>query len=377
MPITVAVPKETAEGEKRVALVPSIAGKLASKGLTVLIEQGAGEGIAMPDSAYTDAHENVSVVSRDEIFAADIVLKVQPFSGEEISKLSSGNVAISFMQAHNKIEETKALRDGNITAIGMEYIPRISRAQYMDALSSQAAVSGYKAVLIGASKIGRFLPMLTTAAGTIRPATVLVIGAGVAGLQAIGTARRLGATVEGYDVRKATQEQVESMGAKFVDVGVYADGEGGYARELTEDEVAQQREVLAKHVAKCDVLITTAAIPGRPAPKIIFKDMIDNMKPGAVIVDIAAETGGNTELTVAGEDVVHNNVLIHGPVNLPSSMAEHASEMYAKNLENLLALMVSDEGELALNWEDEVVDGACLTHGGEIKHAPSKQLIEG
>lgn len=377
MPITVAVPKETAEGEKRVALVPSIAGKLASKGLTVLIEQGAGEGIAMPDSAYSDAHENVSVVSRDEIFAADIVLKVQPFSADEISKLSSGNVAISFMQAHNKIEETKALRDGNITAIGMEYIPRISRAQYMDALSSQAAVSGYKAVLIGASKIGRFLPMLTTAAGTIRPATVLVVGVGVAGLQAIGTARRLGATVEGYDVRKATQEQVESMGAKFVDVGVYADGEGGYARELTEDELAQQREVLAKHVAKCDVLITTAAIPGRPAPKIIFKDMIDNMKPGAVIVDIAAETGGNTELTVAGEDVIHNNVLIHGPVNLPSSMAEHASEMYAKNLENLLALMVSDEGELALNWEDEVVDGACLTHGGEIKHAPSKQLIEG
>lgn len=377
MPITVAVPKETAEGEKRVALVPSIAGKLASKGLTVLIEQGAGEGISMPDSAYTEAHENVSVVSRDEIFGADVVLKVQPFTSDEISKLSDGKVAISFMQAHNKIEETKALRDGNITAIGMEYIPRISRAQYMDALSSQAAVSGYKAVLIGASKIGRFLPMLTTAAGTIRPATVLVIGVGVAGLQAIGTARRLGATVEGYDVRKATQEQVESMGAKFVDVGVYADGEGGYARELTEEELGQQREVLAKHVAKCDILITTAAIPGRPAPKIIFKDMIDNMKPGAVIVDIAAETGGNTELTVAGEDVMHNNVLIHGPVNLPSSMAEHASEMYSKNLENLLALMVTDEGELHLNWDDEVVEGACLTHGGEIKHAPSKQLIEG
>jgi NAD(P) transhydrogenase subunit alpha len=331
----------------------------------------------MPDSAYTDAHENVSVVSRDEIFGADVVLKVQPFTSEEISKLTSGNVAISFMQAHNKIEETKALRDGNITAIGMEYIPRISRAQYMDALSSQAAVSGYKAVLIGASKIGRFLPMLTTAAGTIRPAVVLVIGVGVAGLQAIGTARRLGATVEGYDVRKATQEQVESMGAKFVDVGVYADGEGGYARELTEDEIGQQREVLAKHVAKCDILITTAAIPGRPAPKIIFKDMIDNMKPGAVIVDIAAETGGNTELTVAGEDVMYNNVLIHGAVNLPSTMPEHASEMYSKNLENLLALMVNDEGELALNWEDEVVSGACLTHGGEIKHAPSKQLIEG
>lgn len=376
MPITIAVPKETLDGEKRVALVPSAAGKLASQGVNILIETGAGEGIAMPDSAYTDAHENVKLVSTDEVYAADIVLKVAPPTADEVAKLKSGNIVISFMAAHNRPEETKALRDNNITAFGMEYIPRISRAQYMDALSSQAAVSGYKAVLIGASKIGRFLPMLTTAAGTIRPAVCLVIGAGVAGLQAIGTARRLGATVEGYDVRKATQEQIESLGAKFVDVGVYADGEGGYARELSDDEKAQQREVLAAHVAKCDLLITTAAIPGRPAPKIIFKDMIDNMKPGAVIIDIAAETGGNTELTVAGEDVMHNNVLIHGAVNLPSSMAEHASEMYAKNLENLLGLMLK-EGELALDWEDEVVAGACLTHAGEIRHAPTKAQLEG
>lgn len=377
MPITVAVPKETAEGEKRVALVPSVAGKLASKGLTILIEQGAGEGISMPDDAYTNAHENVSIVSNAEVFAADVVLKVQPFTSEEIGKLKEHAVAISFMNAHNQIEEAKQLRDANISAFGMEYIPRISRAQALDALSSQAGVSGYKAVLIGASKIGRFLPMLTTAAGTIRPAKVLIIGAGVAGLQAIATARRLGAIVEGYDVRKATQEQIESLGAKFVDVGVYADGEGGYARELTAEEIAQQREVLAKHVAECDLLVTTAAIPGRPAPKIIFKDMVDNMKPGAVIVDIAAETGGNCELTEAGKDITYNNVLIHGPVNLPSTMAEHASEMYAKNLENLLALMVDDEGALVLNWDDEVIAKSCLTHAGEIKHAPTQQLIDG
>lgn len=376
MPITIAVPKETLDGEKRVALVPSIAGKLASKGVNILVENGAGEGIAMPDSAYTDAHENVKLASTDEVFAADIVLKVAPPSADEIAKLKAGNIVISFMQAHNRPEETKSLRDNKVTAFGMEYIPRTSRAQYMDALSSQANVAGYKAVLIGASKIGRFLPMLTTAAGTIRPATALIIGAGVAGLQAIGTARRLGAIVEGYDVRKATAEQVESLGAKFVDVGVYADGEGGYARELTEDEIAQQREVLAQHVAKCDLLVTTAAIPGRPAPKIIFKDMIDNMKPGAVIVDIAAETGGNTELTEAGKDVVYNNVTICGPTNLASSMAEHASEMYAKNLENLLDIMVAD-GEVNLDWEDEIIAGCCLTHDGEVKHAPTKALIEG
>lgn len=369
MAITIAVPQESAAGEKRVALVPAVVSKLA-KNATINMAKNASAGIAMPDDAFADA----SIV--DNGFDADIVLKVQPPTVDEVKKLREGSIIISFMAPHANADMVKALCQRNITAFGMELVPRISRAQAMDALSSQAAVAGYKAVLIGASKLGRFFPMLTTAAGTIRPAKTLVIGAGVAGLQAIATARRLGAMVEAYDVRAATKEQVESLGAKFVDVGVAADGDGGYARELTDEEKAKQQEILANHVAQADVVITTAAIPGRPAPKIITTAMVERMKTGAVVVDIAAETGGNCELTQAGEDVIHNNVIVHGPVNLPSSMAEHASEMYAKNLQNLLDLMLKD-GELTLDWEDEVIAGSCLTHAGEIKHEPTKTAIEG
>jgi len=259
----------------------------------------------------------------------------------------------------------------------MELVPRISRAQSMDVLSSQAAAAGYQATLIAASTLNKFFPMLTTAAGTIRPAQVLVIGAGVAGLQAIATAKRLGAVVKGYDVRGATKEQVESLGAKFVETGVSAEGEGGYARELTDDEKAQQQEALEKEIAVSDVVISTAAIPGRPAPRIISAAAVEAMKPGAVIVDLAAETGGNCELTKAGETVVANRVKIVGPVNLAADLGRHASDMYARNLFNFIKPAISEEGELTIDWEDDVVASPALTRDGEIRHEPTREAIEG
>jgi H+-translocating NAD(P) transhydrogenase subunit alpha len=255
-------------------------------------------------------------------------------------------------------------------------VPRISRAQSMDVLSSQAAVAGYKAALMAAERSGRFFPMLTTAAGTIRPAKVLVIGAGVAGLQAIATAKRLGAQVEGYDVRSATREQVQSLGAKFVDTGVSAEGAGGYARELTDEEKQKQQAVLEKHIAAADVVITTAAIPGRASPRIISTAVVEQMKPGSVIIDLAAEGGGNCEATKPGEQVEHQGVIVYGPLNVPSQLAVHASEMYAKNLLNFLTPMLQ-EGEFKPDWEDEVISGSLLTHAGEIKHGPSREAVEG
>jgi NAD(P) transhydrogenase subunit alpha len=280
------------------------------------------------------------------------------------------------MAPHKEPERVAKMRDLGVTSLAMELVPRISRAQSMDALSSQAAVAGYKAALMAASLTGRFFPMLTTAAGTIRPAKVLVIGAGVAGLQAIATARRLGAMVEAYDVRAATKEQVESLGAKFVDMEIKAEGEGGYARDLTEEEKQRQQEILAQHVAQADAVITTAAIPGRPAPRIIPTAMVEGMKPGSVIVDLAAEGGGNCELTRPGEEVDHQAVTIYGPLNVPSMLPVHASEMYAKNLFNLLALMIQD-GNLSPDWDDEVLAGSTLTRDGEIKHEPTRKLVEG
>jgi H+-translocating NAD(P) transhydrogenase subunit alpha len=267
----------------------------------------------------------------------------------------------------------RALRDGRSPSFAMELVPRISRAQSMDALSSQAAIAGYKAVLIAANTLDRFLPMLTTAAGTIRPAQVLIIGVGVAGLQAIATAKRLGAVVEAYDVRSATREQVKSLGAKFVDTGVSAEGAGGYARELTAEEKAKQQEVLDARIAVADAVITTASIPGRRAPRIISRAAVERMKAGAVIVDIAAESGGNCELTQAGETVVHQGVKIVGPVNLPAQLAFHASEMYARNLYNFLKPAIDKDGALAIDWQDEVFAQSCLTHDGAIKHEPTRK----
>ena len=374
MPIVVAVPKETTADERRVALDPIVAERFFKLGCKVVIESGAGLGATHSDAAYVNAE---AVTDRRALLAqADVLFKVQPPTLEEIDALKAGAVVVSFLQPHKDPERVAKLRDRNITSFAMELIPRISRAQSMDALSSQGAVAGYKAGLMAAELSGRFFPMLTTAAGTIRPSKVLVIGAGVAGLQAIATARRLGAIVEGYDVRSATKEQVQSLGAKFVDTGVAAEGAGGYARELTEEEKQKQADILAQHIAAADAVITTAAIPGRPAPKIIPAAVVAQMKPGAVIIDLAAEGGGNCELTKPGERIEHNGVVIYGPLNVPSMLPVHASEMYAKNLLNFLSPMIKD-GELTLDWDDQVIRDSALTHAGGIKHAATRALVEG
>ena len=374
MPVCVAVPKEQMLQERRVALVPEIAERLAKLGVKVVIEKNMGETAYVKDEAFKQAQ---LVESTEELYQqADVVLKVQPPKETEIDQMKEGTVVMGFMSPHRYPDRVAKLRDKKITSLAIELVPRISRAQSIDALSSQATVTGYKAVIRAADLSSVFFPMLTTAAGTIRPAKVLVIGAGVAGLQAIATARRLGAIVEGYDVRAAVKEQVESLGAKFVDVEVKAEGEGGYARELTDKEKQQQQAILAKHVAAANVVITTAAIPGRPSPKIITREMVESMAPGSVIVDIASEGGGNCELTKAGKTIEHQEVVIHGPLGLAWETSIHASEMYAKNLFNLLSLMIKD-GELQIDWEDEVIAGCTLTHAGEIKHVPTRELVEG
>jgi len=360
--------------ETRVSLTPEIAEKLAKEGARVMVERGAGERARFPDSAYknvTWADGAAAVLS-----SADVLLAVQPLGVAQIGQLKPSAVVIGFMQPHARALEVRALKERGITAFAMELVPRISRAQSMDALSSQAAIAGYKAVLIAASQLQKFLPMLTTAAGTIRPAQVLVIGAGVAGLQAIATAKRLGAVVEAYDVRSATREQVKSLGAKFVETGVSAEGTGGYARELTAEEKAKQQEALDARIAAADAVVTTASVPGRPAPKIISRAAVERMRPGSVVVDIAAEQGGNCELTRANEVLEHQGVRIVGPVNLAADLAYNASEMYARNLFNFLKPALA-KGELAIDWNDEVFAQSCLTRGGEIKHAATAKALGG
>ena len=373
MAIRVFVPKEQAPGERRVAISPPVAGKLKALGAELLLESGAGTSAGYPDNMFTDAQLTSAA---DGAATADVVFKVLAPSSANIARMRAGSVLIGLLNPHRNPEAVKALRDRKVTSFAMELVPRISRAQAMDALSSQAAAAGYKAALLAAEKLGRFFPMLTTAAGTIRPAKVLVIGAGVAGLQAIATARRLGAMVEGYDVRAAACEQVESLGAKFVDTGVSAEDTGGYARELTAEEKQKQQAALARHVAQADAVITTAAIPGRAAPRIITKAMVESMKPGAVILDLAAETGGNCELTEPGADRLHGHVLVSGPLNLPSLLAEHASDMYARNLLNFFTPLMKD-GALHIDWNDEVYAQSVLTHDGVIKHEPTRKLVEG
>jgi H+-translocating NAD(P) transhydrogenase subunit alpha len=375
MPVTIGALRERAPGETRVSLVPEIADKLAAAGARVLLERGAGISAQFPDALYKKVEWADS--AQAVLSSADVVLTVQPLSVEQIQSLKSGAVVVGYMQAHTQTNEVKALRDRQITAFAMELVPRISRAQSMDALSSQAAVAGYKAVLIAANTLDRFLPMLTTAAGTIRPAQVLIIGVGVAGLQAIATAKRLGAIVEAYDVRSATKEQVKSLGAKFVETGVSAEGSGGYARELTDEEKAKQQEVLDSRIAVAHAVITTASVPGRRAPRIVSRAAVERMQAGAVIVDLAAEQGGNCELTQAGQTIVHQGVKIVGPVNLPAQLAFHASEMYARNLYNFLKPALDQQGNLAIDWQDEVFAQSCLTHAGAIKHEPTLKLVEG
>src|SRR5580692_7829250 len=373
MSVVVGVLAETAAKETRVAVVPEIAAKLKAAGARVLMERGAGNSAHFPDPLYADVEfsDAATILS-----SADVLLKVQPPSLDEVAALKKGAVVIGFMQAYARPDLVRALQERGITSFAMELVPRISRAQSMDALSSQASVAGYKAALIAANALEKFLPMLTTAAGTIRPASVLVIGAGVAGLQAIATARRLGAVVEAYDVRSATKDQVKSLGAKFIETGVSAEGAGGYARELTAEEKAKQQEVLDARIAVSDAVISTASVPGRAAPRIITQAAVERMKAGSVIVDIAAEQGGNCELTRPGETVLHGGVKIVGPLNLPASLPYHASEMYARNLFNLLKPALTS-GELAIDWKDEVFAGCVLTHDGQIKHEATRKAVEG
>ena len=364
--MNVSVPKESASGERRVALVPEVVERLAQKGVQVTLETGAGAEAHYPDDAYTDAGATLG-----EGFSGEVVAKVAPPSAEEIGRLGRDTVLIGFLAPLTAADTVRGLADAGVTSFAMEAIPRITRAQSMDALSSQATVAGYLAALIAAQRLPRFFPMLTTAAGTVRPAKVLVLGAGVAGLQAIATARRLGAVVQAFDVRSAVKEQIESLGARFLelDMGLEdAEAAGGYARQLTDEEQAKQRDLLAVEIGKVDAVISTAAVPGRKAPLLVTEQAVKNMSPGSVIVDLAAETGGNCELTEPGETVVKEDVTLVGPLNLASEMPDHASALYARNVMSLLELMVGEEGKLTVDFDDEVIAGACITRDGEIVH---------
>ena len=372
MPLLIGVPAETAPGERRLPVVPDIVRKYQGTGAEIIMQSGAGKPAHFSDEAFTDVR---FADTADAVFSeADIVLCVQPPPDDSLRKMKTGSVLIGLLQPWGEAERVRLLQEKQITSFALELLPRISRAQSMDALSSQATVAGYECALIAADHSPKFFPMLTYAAGTIRPAKVLVIGAGVAGLQAIATARRIGAIVEAYDVRPETREQIESLGAKFVDTGISAVSDGGYARELTDEEKAQQAERLGKAVAQCDVLITTAAIPGRSAPRIITAAMISRMRPGTVVVDMAAESGGNVEGTVAGEKTWVGDAQVIGPTNIASRMPMHASEMYAKNLFNFITLFIR-EGQIALDWSDEIMAGTCLTHAGEIRNDSIKNAL--
>jgi NAD(P) transhydrogenase subunit alpha len=367
--VKIGVPRETAPGELRVALTPTAAGRLATSGVEVCVETGAGHD-AFPDAAYKDAKATV-VKTAKEAFAADLVLKVRKPSAAEAKLLRKGAGLVGFLQPMTSHDLVEQLAKAGVLSFSLDAIPRITRAQAMDALSSQATVAGYKSVLIGANALGKLFPMLMTAAGTIRPAQVLVMGAGVAGLQAIATSRRLGAQVEAFDVRAAAKEEVESLGARFVELPLETqEGAGGYAREQSEDFLRHQRELITEKCAKADVVITTALIPGRPAPRLITKEMVERMQPGAVIVDIAAEAGGNCELTEPGKVVVKHGVSIHGVENPAAQVPVHASELYARNMTNLLALLVK-EAKLAPDFEDEIVKGCCITRDGAVVHEPT------
>ncbi|HYF24544.1 MAG TPA: Re/Si-specific NAD(P)(+) transhydrogenase subunit alpha [Baekduia sp.] len=367
----IGVPKETAPGETRVALVPEVVKKLVGKGHEVVVEPGAGAQALIPDRLFEEAGASIG-----EPWAADLVAKVAPPTAEEVGKLGQGTVLVGFLAPLSSAEGVRALRDAGVTAFAMEAVPRISRAQSMDALSSQANVAGYKAALLGAQYATRFYPMLMTAAGTIPPAKVLVLGVGVAGLQALATARRLGARTTGYDVRPEVAEQVQSLGADWLDLGIEAAGEGGYARELTDEERAQQQQALTDAIKGFDVVITTALVPGRPAPKLVTAEAVQGMKPGSVVVDLAGETGGNCELTTPGEVTVEHDVRIVSHLNLPATMPEHASQLYARNIQALLDTLTSDEGALHLDFEDEIIAGACVTREGEILHEGAKRTVE-
>jgi proton-translocating NAD(P)+ transhydrogenase subunit alpha len=368
----IGVPKESAQGERRVALIPDVVRSLIDRKLEVSVESGAGEAAGHSDSEYSDAGATVD----GDAWDSEIVVRVAGPTREEIGRLHSGQVLIGHLAPLTSGETNRALADAGVTSFAIEAIPRITRAQGMDALSSQANVAGYAGTLLAAREAGRFFPMMTTAAGTVAPARVMVLGAGVAGLQAIATAKRLGAVVTGFDIRRAAWEQIASLGGRPLELDFIpdAEAEGGYARPLTDEENAQVRDALADAAAKQDVIITTAQIPGRPAPILITAQAVANMQPGSVIVDLAADSGGNCELTEAGKTVVSDNgVKVIAPVNLPSDMAAHASQLYAKNVENLLGLLVDEQGNLKLDFDDEIVAGACITHEGEIRNERARE----
>jgi H+-translocating NAD(P) transhydrogenase subunit alpha len=355
-PTTVGVPRESGDGERRVALVPKVVERLRTKGVEVVVESGAGLGALIPDELYTAAGATIG-----DPWSCSVVVKVAPPTVEEIGRLASGTTYIGFLAPLTSPETISALRERGVRAFAVEAIPRISRAQSMDALSSQANVGGYKAVLLAAELSTRFFPMLTTAAGTVKPATALVLGVGVAGLQALATAKRLGARTTGYDVRPEVADQVRSLGAQWLDLGIDAAGEGGYARELTEDERAQQQKRLEEAITGFDVVITTALVPGRKAPTLVTATAVEGMRPGSVVVDMAGEAGGNCELTEPGQVVVKHGVTIASPLNLPATMPEHASELYSRNVSALLELMLDGDGALAPDFDDEVLAKSCVT----------------
>jgi NAD(P) transhydrogenase subunit alpha len=373
MPLLIGVPKETARGEKRVAVIPETVKKYTSLGAGVCIEHDAGVGSFIRDEDFGAA--KIAASSADVFGGSRVLLKVQPPTLDEVKSMQSGAVLIGFLHPYEDRERAQLLCKRNITSFAVELIPRISRAQSMDALSSQATVAGYQCALIAGVIAPKFFPMMTYAAGTLRPGRVMVIGAGVAGLQAIATAHRLGAVVEAYDVRPETREQVESLGARFVDTGVAAVGSGGYARELTHEEKQLQQDKLSKAISQADVLITTAAVPGRKSPLIVTEKMVAGMKQGAVIVDMAADSGGNVAGSRPGETVVKDGVTVVGTVNLASRMPVHASEMYARNLYNFLSPFIKN-GDLALDWNDEILAGSVFTHEGTIRHEGVKKVLE-
>ncbi|HEY2141158.1 MAG TPA: Re/Si-specific NAD(P)(+) transhydrogenase subunit alpha [Solirubrobacteraceae bacterium] len=371
----IGVPKETAAGEHRVALVPEVVSKLKAKGLDVVVQSGAGADALLPDDAFAAAGAELTGDAA-KVWGSDVVVTIAPPDAQAIRGLGAGSILVGFLSPLTSPQTTRALADAKATAFAMEAIPRISRAQAMDALSSQSNVAGYKAALLGAEQMGRFYPMLMTAAGTIPPAKVLVLGVGVAGLQALATAKRLGARTTGYDVRPEVAEQVRSLGAQWLDLGLEASGEGGYARELTDEERARQQQALTDAIKGFDVVITTALVPGRPAPELVTAEAVEGMKAGSVIVDLAGESGGNCALTEPGETVVRHDVKIVSPLNLPASMAEHSSQLFARNVQALLDLFVGEDGSLSLDFEDEIVKGACIVRDGEIVNPGAKATAE-
>ena len=374
--VKVFVPKESRAGETRVAATPESVKKMVAAGLEVAVEAGAGEGSYIADARYTSAGATIASDRAAAFAGADAVFTVIAPEAQEASGLKEGALLVGLLSPAQNLDLVRQLADGKVSSLAMELVPRITRAQTMDALSSQASIAGYKAVLLAAERLGKYFPLLMTAAGTIPPAKVVIMGAGVAGLQAVATAKRLGAVVEVSDIRDVVKEQVESLGGKFIELPELegGEGEGGYAREMTPEFLAKQREIVTRHVQAADVVICTALVPGKKAPTLLTEEMVGGMKAGAVIVDLAVEQGGNCVLSKAGEEVVHGGVLILGPSNLPAETPIDASQMYARNVWALIKSLLKD-GAIGLDPEDEVVDGALLTHDGEVRHAPTRQSL--